>query len=129
MIRRLASLILLTIAPTLAVADGLKPDERVVTTGFTRLSNGTKVAVQDGNGQGQPNAAPEAAPSASAAPEGGRGEGRRKREGAAKGEGRSGESKSGESKGGDGQGGDGKEWRRRKSESAETAPSTPSAKQ
>jgi multidrug efflux system membrane fusion protein len=100
------------------ISDGLKSDERVVTTGFTRLSNGTKVNVQEGDGQ--PGAAPDGAtPSASAAPEGGRGEGRRKREGAAKGEGRSGESRNG----------DGKEGRRRKSESAETAPSTPSAKQ
>jgi multidrug efflux system membrane fusion protein len=102
------------------ISDGLKSDERVVTTGFTRLSNGTKVNVQEGDGQGQPNAAPDSAvPSASAEPQGGRGEGRRKREGAAK----------GESKSGDGGSGDGKEGRRRKSESAETTPSTPSAKQ
>jgi len=30
------------------IPDGLKPDERVVTTGFTRLSNGTRVRVQAG---------------------------------------------------------------------------------
>ena len=36
------------------ISDGLKSDERVVTTGFTRLSNGTKVNVQEGDGQPQP---------------------------------------------------------------------------
>jgi multidrug efflux system membrane fusion protein len=98
------------------ISDGLKSDERVVTTGFTRLSNGTKVNVQEGDGQPQPGAAPEAAPSAAAAPEAARGEGRRKREGAGKGESKSGD-------------GDGKELRRRKSENAETTPNPPSAKQ
>jgi multidrug efflux system membrane fusion protein len=102
------------------ISDGLKNDERVVTTGFTRLSNGTKVNVQEGDGQPQPTAAPDGAtPAAAAAPEGGRGEGRRKRDGAAK----------GEAKGGDGRGADGKEPRRRKSENAETTPNPPSAKQ
>jgi multidrug efflux system membrane fusion protein len=99
------------------ISDGLKSDERVVTTGFTRLSNGTKVNVQEGDGQPQPGAAPEAAPSAAAAPEAARGEGRRKREGAGKGESKSGD------------GGDGKELRRRKSENAGTTPNPPSAKQ
>jgi multidrug efflux system membrane fusion protein len=85
------------------ISDGLKSDERVVTTGFTRLSNGTKVNVQEGDGQA-PSAAPDGAtPSVSAAPEG-----QRKREGAEK---------------------TGGKERRRKSENAEAAPSTPSAKQ
>src|SRR3954452_7403643 len=38
------------------ISAGLKSDERVVTTGFTRLSNGTKVNVQEGDGQGPPTA-------------------------------------------------------------------------
>jgi multidrug efflux system membrane fusion protein len=92
------------------ISTGLKSDERVVTTGFTRLSNGTKVNVQEGDGQGQPTAPPDGAPpSVSAAPVATPGEGRRKREGAEKAE--------------------GKEGRRRKSENAETAPATPSVKQ
>src|ERR1041384_6307157 len=33
------------------IAEGLKTDEQVVTSGFTRLSNGTRVAVQQGDGQ------------------------------------------------------------------------------
>ncbi len=55
------------------IANGVQVDERVVTTGFTRLSAGTRVNVQQ---EGQ---APEAAP-APANPEAGR-PGRRKREG------------------------------------------------
>jgi len=85
------------------ISDGLKKDERVVTTGFTRLSNGTRVRVQTGD-EPAPDAAPGVAPRTptAAAPEG-----RKKREG------------------GQGQGeGDGK--RRRSSESA---PNTPSTKQ
>jgi membrane fusion protein, multidrug efflux system len=103
------------------ISDGLKSDERVVTTGFTRLSNGTKVNVQEREGQPQPAATSDVAPAnpADAAPR----EGRRKREGAAKGE-----VKGGDSASGDGQDRD-KERRRRKSENAETAPNPPSAKQ
>src|SRR3954464_3771959 len=37
------------------IADGVKAQEQVVTTGFTRLSNGTRVAVQQGDGE-QPSA-------------------------------------------------------------------------
>jgi len=37
------------------ISNGLKAEERVVTTGFTRLSNGTRVAVQPGEGE-QPSA-------------------------------------------------------------------------
>jgi len=60
------------------IPDGLKPDERVVTTGFTRLSNGTRVRVQAGEGQ------PEAAPAdATQAPTPGPPERRRKRDGGA----------------------------------------------
>src|SRR5437763_694497 len=33
------------------ISDGAKPQEQVVTSGFTRLSNGTRVAVQQGDGQ------------------------------------------------------------------------------
>ncbi|TMJ01901.1 MAG: efflux RND transporter periplasmic adaptor subunit [Alphaproteobacteria bacterium] len=58
------------------VADGLKAQEQAVTSGFTRLSNGTRVAVQAADGQPQ-EASPAATP---AAPEAG--QGRRKREGA-----------------------------------------------
>jgi multidrug efflux system membrane fusion protein len=60
------------------IPDGLKPDERVVTTGFTRLSNGTRVRVQAGEGQ------PEAAPAdTTQAPTPGPSERRRKRDGGA----------------------------------------------
>src|ERR1700750_1283006 len=38
------------------ISNGLKTEERVVTTGFTRLSNGTRVAVQQGEGEPQPSA-------------------------------------------------------------------------
>jgi multidrug efflux system membrane fusion protein len=91
------------------ISDGLKTDERVVTTGFTRLSNGTRVRVQTGD-EPAPDAAPGVAPQTptAAAPEG-----RKKREGG-QGQGQS-----------EGQGErDGK--RRRSSESA---PNTPSTKQ
>jgi multidrug efflux system membrane fusion protein len=82
------------------ISDGVKAQDQVVTTGFTRLSNGTRVAVQQGEGE-QPSAentgqTPAAAP-----------EGRRRREGGAGAE------------------GDGKDRRRR----SETAPAAPSAKQ
>lgn len=56
------------------IVNGLKTDERVVTTGFTRLSAGTKVAVQSNEASAQPNAAPTDQPQA-APPEG-----KRKRE-------------------------------------------------
>jgi multidrug efflux system membrane fusion protein len=59
------------------IADGLKAQEQVVTTGFTRLSNGTRVNVQASDGQ-PPNAAPAATPQG---PEAAQPEGRRKREG------------------------------------------------
>jgi hypothetical protein len=51
----------------------LKAQEQVVTTGFTRLSNGTRVNVQASDGQPQ-DAAPAAAPQGPEA-----GQGRRKR--------------------------------------------------
>ena len=60
------------------ISAGLQADERVVTTGFTRLSNGTRVNVQEGDGQPKPDAAP----ATSQAPEAAPAEGRRKREGA-----------------------------------------------
>ncbi|MEJ0074269.1 MAG: efflux RND transporter periplasmic adaptor subunit [Alphaproteobacteria bacterium] len=83
------------------ISNGVKADEQVVTTGFTRLSNGTRVAVQQGESAPQSSAenTGETQPAA-------KGEGRRKREGSS-------------------EGGDGKERRRR----SETAPATPSAKQ
>ena len=63
------------------ISDGLKAQEQVVTTGFTRLSSGTRVAVQPGEGQ-PPDAAPAATPQGSeAAPQAAQPEGRRKREG------------------------------------------------
>src|SRR5260370_40192286 len=79
------------------ISTGLKSDERVVTTGFTRLSGGTKVSVQEGDRQAPPAAPSDVAPAGPADAATG-GEGRRKREGAAK----------GEAKGGDGRGADGK---------------------
>jgi len=66
------------------ISDGLKAQEQVVTTGFTRLSNGTRVNVQQGEGQ-PPDAAPAATPQGSEAapqsPQAAEPEGRRKREG------------------------------------------------
>ena len=88
------------------ISDGVKAQEQLVTTGFTRLSNGTRVRVQAGEGEAPPDAAPSAAPQTSdAAPPTER---RRKREG-----------------GGSAENTDGKQWRKR----SETAPATPSAKQ
>jgi multidrug efflux system membrane fusion protein len=87
------------------ISSGLAAEERVVTTGFTRLSNGTRVRVQPSDGQPQPDAAPGEAPRA---PQAAVPEGRRKREG-------------GE--------GDGEGKRRRRSEGPPTTPGTPSAKQ
>ena len=93
------------------ISDGVKAQEQVVTTGFTRLSNGTRVRVQAGEGE-SPDAAPAAPPQKSeGAPqtsEGAPTERRRKREG-----------------GGSAENTDGKQWRKR----SETAPATPSAKQ
>jgi len=94
------------------ISDGVKAQEQVVTTGFTRLSNGTRVRVQAGEGEPQPDAAPGAPPQKSeGAPqtsEGAPTERRRKREG-----------------GGSAENTDGKQWRKR----SETTPATPSAKQ
>jgi multidrug efflux system membrane fusion protein len=90
------------------VSSGLKAEERVVTTGFTRLSNGTRVRVQASDGQPQPDAAPGETPRG---PEAAVPEGKRKREG-------------GE--------GDGEGKRRRRSDGTSGTPSTPgtpSAKQ
>jgi multidrug efflux system membrane fusion protein len=87
------------------ISNGVKAQEQVVTTGFTRLSNGTRVAVQPSDGQ-QPTAE-----NTGQTPQPAGTEGRRKREGA----GESGEAK----------GGEGKERRRR----SENAPAAPSAKQ
>src|SRR5437764_5275712 len=81
------------------ISDGVKAQEQVVTTGFTRLSNGTRVAVQ--SVEGEPKAAEATGQTPPAVPP----EGRRKREGGTE--------------------GDGKERRRR----SENAPAAPSAKQ
>jgi multidrug efflux system membrane fusion protein len=86
------------------ISDGVKTQEQVVTTGFTRLSNGTRVRVQPGEGEAQPDAAPGAPQTPEAAPT----ERRRKRDGGASAENT-----------------DGKQWRKR----SETTPATPSAKQ
>src|SRR4051812_30740345 len=82
------------------ISDGIKAQEQVVTSGFTRLSNGTRVAVQRGDGETQPTAENTGQTPPAAAPEG-----RRKREGSTE--------------------GDRKERRRR----SENAPAAPSAKQ
>jgi multidrug efflux system membrane fusion protein len=88
------------------ISDGLKDQEQVVTTGFTRLSNGTRVRVQAGEGGAQPEAAPSSAPQTSdATPP----ERRRKREGSGTGA----------------ENTDGKQSRKR----TENAPATPSVKQ
>jgi multidrug efflux system membrane fusion protein len=96
------------------ISEGLKDQEQVVTTGFTRLSNGTRVRVQAGEGETPPEAAPSAAPQTSeAAPP----ERRRKREGGAgagTGAGATGAENT-----------DGKQWRKR----SETTPAAPSVKQ
>jgi len=82
------------------ISNGVKAEERVVTTGFTRLSNGTRVAVQPGEGEPQSSAE-----NTGQTPPATGGENRRRREGDAA--------------------TDGKERRRR----SESAPATPSAKQ
>ena len=91
------------------ISVGVKAQEQVVTTGFTRLSNGTRVSVQQGEGDPQPAAGEGAAPQGG---EAARPEGRRKREGATN----------------DGKDG-GKEGRRKKSENAAATPADSSAKQ
>jgi multidrug efflux system membrane fusion protein len=60
------------------ISDGLKADEKVVTSGFTRLSNGTRVRVQGADGQPAPA---DAAPAQKQSPDAAPGERRRKREG------------------------------------------------
>jgi multidrug efflux system membrane fusion protein len=93
------------------ISDGLKAQEQVVTTGFTRLSNGTRVNVQASDAPPAETApavrpqGPEAAAPEAARPEGGRPEGRPKRDG--------------------GENTSGKERRRR----TENAPGAPSTKQ
>jgi multidrug efflux system membrane fusion protein len=70
---------------TAVVTDGVKADERVVTTGFTRLSNGTRVRVQSSEDQpAPPQAGSEKQQPSAAAPE----ERKRKRDGGEKGEGK-----------------------------------------
>jgi membrane fusion protein, multidrug efflux system len=64
------------------ISDGVKAQDQVVTTGFTRLSNGTRVAVQLGEGE-QPSAE-----NTGQTPQAGGGEGRRRREGGGEGEGK-----------------------------------------
>jgi len=93
------------------VSAGVKADERVVTTGFTRLSNGTQVRVQTGEEQ----AAPAAAATPGEKKEGAEGaprEGRRKREGGGeRGAGKNGDGKNGDGK--NGERGEGKKWRKK----------------
>jgi multidrug efflux system membrane fusion protein len=62
------------------ISDGAKAQEQVVTTGFTRLSNGTRVAVQQADGE---QSAESTGQTPAAAPEG-----RRRREGAGEGDGK-----------------------------------------
>ena len=92
------------------ISDGVKAQEQVVTTGFTRLSNGTRVRVQAGEGE-SPDAAPNARrrnPRRATGFGGAPTERRRKRDG-----------------GGSVENTDGKQWRKR----SETTPATPSVKQ
>jgi multidrug efflux system membrane fusion protein len=94
------------------VTAGLKSDEQVVTSGFTRLSEGTQVSVQQGEGEAGPR--PASGPSVSGPDAGSPGaerKTRRKREGA-------------EHKDGVAREGEGKPSRR-----SESAPATQSAKQ
>ena len=66
------------------ISDGLKAQEQVVTTGFTRLSNGTRVNVQASDAPpsgAAPAAAPQGADPAPQSPQASQPEGRRKREG------------------------------------------------
>ena len=62
------------------ISDGVKAQDQVVTTGFTRLSNGTRVAVQQSDGG---HSAESTGQTPAAAPEG-----RRRREGGGEGEGK-----------------------------------------
>jgi multidrug efflux system membrane fusion protein len=59
------------------VASGLQANEQVVTTGFTRLANGTRVSVQSNTAEAQPSAT---SPDQPQAPQGTPPEGRGKRE-------------------------------------------------
>ena len=66
------------------ISDGVKAQEQVITTGFTRLSNGTRVNVQASQGQpadAAPAATPQAPEAAPQTPQAAQPEGRRKREG------------------------------------------------
>jgi multidrug efflux system membrane fusion protein len=87
------------------ISNGVQAQEQVVTTGFTRLSNGTRVRVQAGEGETPPAAAPAAQTSENAP-----GERKKRRDGAG---------------GAESQTTDGKQWRQR----SEATPATPSAKQ
>src|SRR5262249_20210654 len=90
------------------IATGVNAGDRVVTSGFTRLSNGTRVRVQSGEDQGAtPVAEGEKPQSPPAVPE----ERRRKRDGAEKGE-----------KGQKGD--DNKQWRKKQDGSADSSPPT-----
>jgi membrane fusion protein, multidrug efflux system len=71
------------------IGAGVSAGDRVVTSGFTRLSNGTRVRVQAGEDQAAPPVAAGEKQNPAAAPE----ERRRKREGGEKGEGKQGRKK------------------------------------
>jgi multidrug efflux system membrane fusion protein len=90
------------------ISAGLQAEEQVVTTGFTRLSNGTRVRVQAGEGGTPPDAAPAAA--APQTSDNAPGERKRKRDGGG---------------GAGAENTDGKQWRKR----SESAAPTQSAKQ
>ncbi len=64
------------------IAEGLKPGDKVITTSFVNLQDGSKVNLGGGEGQSQP---PEGAPSAEGAPAEGERRGRRRRDQAADG--------------------------------------------
>jgi len=88
------------------ISNGLQAEEQVVTTGFTRLSNGTRVRVQAGDGATPPDAAPaNASPQTS---DNAPGERKRRRDGAGGGTGAGAENT------------DGKQWRKRSENAAPT---------
>jgi len=110
------------------ISAGLTGSEQVITTGFTRLSNGTRVRVQSDAEPAPPAPPPAAAPpekqlTSDAAPD----EAKRTREGGEKHEGRR-EGRGGEKGEGRRETGEGRPWRK-KSEASGDSVGTPSMKQ
>ena len=68
------------------IGEGLKAGDKVITTGFVNLQDGSKITLGGDEAQPKPGAEPGAAPSAEGAPPEGQRRGKRRREQAAEGE-------------------------------------------